>query len=109
MMIQPAKQVRRVDVKRRKKQAVASAQSMINAVLWQIIQQSKPEPEEGVEVEVEQTDVTLTVPIEELKDVPANLRLHVDHNKAGDALLITAGINEPKSIIIQPGGDLVGN
>lgn len=92
-MIQPKK------VKRRhrdaQRTAAVLAQDLLNKILWQIISE-QAKKETGYDGDI--TSATLTVPIDEIKDVPKNFRLQIKQEE--DNLLITAGVKEEKNIIL---------
>ena len=80
--------------KERKRKAQQQAQLTINAVLWQIIKENLPEADEDI------MDAVLTVPLEDIKNVPPNFTLNVDMNAETEEMTITAGVKEEKNIIL---------
>jgi len=74
-----------------------AAQIAINAVLWQIIMQHAMEGAEEGDVD-EVKDGILTIPKEELADIPKGFTLNV--NQDNENVVITAGV---KKNIIIPG------
>lgn len=98
--IKRAKQQRRQasrQAAQHRRRAAQQAQITLNAILWQII----TEHAEPTEDEVETTPV-LTVPLSEIKNVPANFGLTIKANPEEDTLSVFAGLVKPKSNIILP-------
>ncbi len=98
-MIQQNRQIKQLGRRERDrlqqqaKQSQDMAQSMINAILWQIIMQSV-EQEEGED----RKDGILTVPLEEMKGIPKGFKL--DINMTDEAIILKACIEEKKNIIL---------
>jgi len=88
---------RRKQVEEQIRQAGGQAQMTLNAILWQIITEHAT-PTEG---DTESTPV-LTVPLGEIKNVPANFGLTIKVNPEEDTLSVFAGLVKPKSNIILP-------
>ena len=83
--------------KEQARQAQNNAQMTINAVLWQIIHQSVVEDDE-------ERDAVMTIPFEELEDIPTGMTLEVLHNKEDKTILIKATVKETKNIILPGQG-----
>lgn len=91
-------------VGRRKKLQAAHqrAQTTINAILWQIIRQQAEANEDFDSTK----PATLTVPMEEFKDVPGNFGLQVKQDKDGNIIIVASGV-EVKSNLILPDKDVI--
>lgn len=78
-----------------------NAQKTLNAILWQlIVETAKKGLEEGEEAP--DGPAALTIPLSDLKEIPANFALTL-HKNDDDSISVLAVLVKPKSNIILPG------